>query len=296
MAALAALAEALHLLNLAAALLPAGVLADRLDRRRVMRAASGSGVLLYASLALAGAAGQLTLPHLLVVALLTGMGAGAFSPAETSAVCSVVATHDLPTALAQNQARQHVAALVGGPLGGALHGLTRWLPFAADACSYAVSWLLLGRIRADLSPACVAEPRPAPRDELIEGARFVLQRPFFRTLMVWAALTNLTMNALFFVAVLRLIQAGFEPVRIGLVETAAGVAGILGAVLAPWIIERFPTGWLTGVIAWSPVPLVVPTALWNDPACGRRGTGPGAAGRPGGQRRDRRLPDRGHPA
>lgn len=268
-ALLAALAETLHLLGLAAALLPAGVLADRLDRQRVMRAASGSGVVLYASLALAGAAGHLTLPHLLVVALLTGMGAGAFSPAETSAVRSVVATDDLPAALAQNQARQHVAALVGGPLGGALYGLVRWLPFAADAVSYAVSWLLLGRIRADLSPAYVqdspAEPRPGPRDELIEGARFVLRNPFFRTLLVWAALTNLVMNALFFAAVLRLVQGGFDPVHIGLVETAAGVAGILGAVLAPWVIDRVATGSLTVAVAWSSVPLVVPMALWNDP-------------------------------
>jgi MFS family permease len=48
--------EAVHLLGLAVALLPAGVLADRTDRRRLMRWASGSGVLLYGSLAVAGTA------------------------------------------------------------------------------------------------------------------------------------------------------------------------------------------------------------------------------------------------
>src|SRR3954469_17589899 len=53
-ALLAAAAEALHLLGLTGALLPAGVLADRFDRRRLMRLASGGGVLLYASLTLAG--------------------------------------------------------------------------------------------------------------------------------------------------------------------------------------------------------------------------------------------------
>jgi len=60
--------------------------------------------------------------------------------------------------------------------------------------------------------------------------------------VVWAALINLSVNAVFFVAMLRLIEDGFHPVHIGLVETAAGISGILGAIVAPWIIDRFPTG------------------------------------------------------
>ena len=268
-AVLAAAAEAVHLLGLAGALLPAGVVADRVDRRRVMRAASGSGAVLYASLVLAALLGELTLPHLLVVALLTGVVAGAFAPAEMSAVRTVVAAEDLPTALAQNQGRLHVAGLVGGPIGGALYGVARWLPFAADAASFAVSWVMLGRIRTDLSPEPTTGPRTGPRPsgraQVAEGARYVWRHPFFRTLMIWGSLTNLTMNALFFAATLRLIQGGFAPVHIGLVETAAGASGLLGAVVAPWIIDRFATGRLTVAIAWSSVPLVVPMALWNHP-------------------------------
>ena len=258
--------EAVHLLGLAGTLLPAGVLADRLDRRRLMRWASGSGVLLYGSLAVAGLADALTVPHLLVVALLTGAGSALFAPAEVSAVRAVVPTEDLPTALSQNQARQHVASLVGGPLGGLLYGAARWLPFAADAASFAVSWLLLGRIRTDLSAPASARPRRRAREEIGEGLRYVGSRPFFRVLLIWAALINLTVNALFFVAILRLIQGGFHPVQIGLVETAAGVSGILGAIVAPWVIDRFPTGWLTVAAGWTFVPLVVPMVLWNNPA------------------------------
>lgn len=262
----AAAAEALHLLGLVAMLLPAGVLADRLDRRRVMRVASGSGVLLYGSLAAAGVAGVLTVPHLLAVALLTGVAAGAFAPAETSAVRTVVPTEDLPTALSQNQARQHVAALLGAPLGGLLYGVTRWLPFAADAVTYALSFVLLGRIRADLSAPEASGPRRRARQDIVEGLRYAWSRPFFRVLLIWAPLTNLVVNALFFVALLRLVQAGVPAVHIGLVSTAAGVSGILGAIAAPAIIERCPTGWLTIAGAWSFVPLLVPLALWNHPA------------------------------
>jgi predicted MFS family arabinose efflux permease len=261
----AALAEALHLLGLAGTLLPAGVLADRLHRRRLMRIASGSGVLLYASLAVAGALDALTMPHLLVVALLTGAASGLFSPAEIAAVRTVVPAEDLPTALSQNQARQHVAGLVGGPLGGALYGVTRWLPFAVDAVTFAVSWVLLGRIRTDLSAPVRTGPRRRPRQDIAEGLRFIWSHPFFRVLTLWAALSNLVVNAVFFVAVLRLIEGGFAAWQIGLVETAAGVCGILGAIVAPWLIDRFATGQLTVAVAWSFVPLLIPMVFWNSP-------------------------------
>lgn len=263
----AAAAEAAHLLGLVATLLPAGVLADRTDRRRLMRAASATGSLLYATLVAAALTSGISLPHLLVVAVLTGAGAGLFMPAEISAVRAVVPDEDLPAALSQNQARQHVAALVGGPLGGALFSVMRWLPFAVDAVSYALSWFLLGRIRTDLSRPAPDEatPKVGLRASLREGFGFILARPLFRVLMVFSASVNLLINAIIFVAILRLIQDGFAPVQIGLVETASGLFGLLGAIAAPRIIERFRTGSLTVATAWSWVPLAVPMIFWNTP-------------------------------
>ena len=245
------------------ALLPGGVLADRRDRRAIMRATSAVGFLLYASLVVAGLLGALTVLHLGVVGLLTGIASGCFGPAEGSAVRTVVPKEDLPTALSQNQARQHVAALVGGPLGGVLYAVTRWLPFAVDAVSYAVSWLMLGRIRTSLAPQ-PSEPTH-PWTDLREGVHFLTHHPFFRVLTAFAALANLTINAVFFVAILRLVQAHYPAWQIGLVDTAAGLGGLLGAVVAPWIIDRTRTGLLTVVVAWSFVPVLVPIALVNTP-------------------------------
>jgi predicted MFS family arabinose efflux permease len=264
-ALLAGIAGGLDLLGTALALLPGGVLADRVHRGRLMRTASGAGVLLYASLVVAGVAGELTVPHLFAVALLTGACAGVFAPAETSAVRAVVPTELLPSALSQQQARQHVADLVGGPLGGALFTVTRWVPFLFDAVTFAVSWVLLGRLRADLSPAPRTGPRRRARVDIAEGIRFSWDRPLFRALMVWGMCSNLVTNAVFTAATVRLIQGGFAPWSIGLVETAAGVCGVLGAVVAPHVIERTPTGVLTVVVAWSFVPLLVPLVFWNNP-------------------------------
>lgn len=174
----AALVEAAYLGGLCVTLLPAGVLADRVDRRRIMLVSSATGCVSYASLAVAGAIGRLSLPHLLVVALVTGIAAGAFNPAQTSAVRSVVSTEDLPTALSQNQARQHVASLLGGPLGGALYAVARWLPFAVGAISFAIACVTVSRVRTDLgAPRGRREPL---RWQLAVGFGFMWERPFFR--------------------------------------------------------------------------------------------------------------------
>ncbi|HQR25867.1 MAG TPA: MFS transporter [Nocardioides sp.] len=260
----AAWTEAAHLVGLSATLLPAGVVVDRFDRRRLMVLASGSGVLLYGSLAVAGILGSLTIAHLVLVALLTGAGAGVFGPAQTSAIRSVVPREDLPTALSQNQAREHVAGLLGAPIGGALYALARWLPFAVDAVSFAVSCFTLSRIRTDLAPTRRGA-RSRLRTDLVEGLRFVAQRPFFRVMLSWAALANLVTNAIFFVALLRMIQDGHGPARIGLTETAAGLGGILGAVVAPFLIDRLATGRLTVLVAWALVPPTIPLIWWSTP-------------------------------
>ncbi|MFD7075913.1 MFS transporter [Nocardioides sp. NPDC059952] len=264
----AATAEAAHLIGMVGMLLPAGVIADRRDRLRIMRLAHGSGAMLYASLAVAGLLGSLTLPHLLLVALLTGVLNGLFVPAENSAIRSVVRAEDLPTALSQQQARQHIAGLLGGPLGGALLGLSRWAPFAGNAIAYAAGWLLLARVRADLSapPVDEQDTRHKPLADLLAGLGYSWRQPFLRTLLFFSPAANLAINALFFLALLRLVEAGFPAWQIGLAEAAIGACGILGALAAPWLIERLPTGRLTILVAWSFVPLSIPLAFWTHPA------------------------------
>ncbi len=261
----AALVEAAYLGGMCATLLPAGVLADRVDRKRIMLVSSATGCAAYTSLAVAGATGSLTLPHLVGVALVAGVAAGAFNPAQLSAIRSVVPTDDLPTALSQNQARQHVASLLGGPLGGALYAVTRWLPFAVDAITFAVACATVSRVRTDLSaPRRRREPL---RQQLAEGFRFIWRRPFFRTLMLWSSLTNLVTNAIFFVVLLRMVAEGVPAAQIGLVSMAAGLGGILGAALAPSVIHRMPTGRLTVLVGWMCclplVPLTVSSSVWT---------------------------------
>lgn len=260
----AASAEALYSLGMVATLLPAGAMADRVDQKRLMQVSSGLGAALFGSLVVAGASGALTVPHLLVVALGCGVVGGVFAPAEAAALPRVVPAEDLPTALSQNQARDGIASLLGGPVGGALYAVGRWAPFGADAASYLLCWVLVRRLRTPLGPASTGPVRL--RTQIAEGVRTTWAVPFFRVVLLWAPLVNLTLNAIAFLTVLRLIRAGQPPVAIGLVEAAFGVSALVGSVAAPWLIARVPTGLFSVAIGWSFVPLSVPLALWTSPA------------------------------
>lgn len=260
----AAWVEAALLAGLAATLLPAGVLVDRLDRRRVMLGALGIGALAFATLTAAGIADTLTVAHVLAVALAVGVATGLYNPAQTSAIRSVVPTEDLPTALATNQARVQVAELLGGPLGGALFAAARWLPFGVNAASYVVAAVAVLMLRTDLSPA----PRAAAtrlRADLAEGLRFVWRHRFFRVLLSWGALVNLAWSALYFVVVMRLLAGGAHPGQIGLVSAAAGAGGLLGALAAPYVVQRVPAGWLAITVSWFST-LPVSALIWLDSA------------------------------
>lgn len=258
--------EAVALFGLCAMLLPAGVLADRHDRQRLMLGASAAGAVLYGSLAVAGVLDLLTVPHLFLVALLGGACTGVFQPALSASIRDVVATEDLPTAFSQNQARQHIASLLGGPLGGLLYAVRAWAPFAVDATSYLVSCLTVSRIRTDLRPPRSSGEHPSVRAHLAEGFRFIWDHTFFRVLLVWSTQTNLLVNACFFAVTMRLVRDGYPAAQIGLVSTCAGVGGILGSLAAPYVIDRFRTGTLTAVVAWMCVLPLVPLIWWSTPA------------------------------
>ncbi len=262
-ALLAALPVAAYTLGIAVALLPAGVVADQVDRRLLLMVASAAGLVLTASVAVAGFLGAMTMPHLIVVALGTGVVAGFYMPTEMSAVRSVVSRADLPTALSQNQARHHIASLLGGPLGGVLYAVARPLPFLVDAVTFAISLLTVSRVRTDLSP--VDRPRSTPVRELGEGLRYLLARRYFRSVAAFGAACNLVVNAVFFVAIVRLVEDGVPSTTIGLVEALAGVGGVAGAIIAPFLIDRMRTGHLTVSVAWSWVPLLVPLMFWSSP-------------------------------
>ncbi|HEX8970859.1 MFS transporter [Oryzihumus sp.] len=224
--------------------LQAGALVDRWNRRLVMVACNGGGAAVFASLAVALLLGHLTLGHLLVAAFLSGLAGSFFGPAEAAAIRTVVPARQLPTAFSQNQARGHVASLVGPPLAGLLYSLSRAVPFLVDAVSYAISAVAICCLRTPLNapPRSMDTPRTTLRHDIAEGLRFLMSRGFFRATIAWGAMANFGVSALFLVLTLKLLGSGVHPATIGLVDAIGATSGLLGSLAAPRLIRTVPTG------------------------------------------------------
>jgi MFS family permease len=233
----------------AAMLLPAGVRADRHDRRRIMVGSALVGAVLFASLVCAHEFWRLTSVHLLVVALLAGAATAQYSPAETAAIRMVVPTEQIATAVATNQGRQMLSNLVAAPLGGALLSLGRVVPFAVDSASYLIAAVAASAVRTPLAPEQSAS-QTKPLAAMREGIRWLWTRRGMRQILLGGTVLNFALSALLLAIALVLQKRGLPYAAIGLLETAAAIAGIIGAVAAPRLVATFRTGTLSIVATW----------------------------------------------
>ncbi|TDU90355.1 putative MFS family arabinose efflux permease [Kribbella voronezhensis] len=246
--------------------LPAGALVDRLNRRKVLVSCGLVGTVLYGSVAIAGRLDRLTIVHLIVVAFGSGAGNAFFMPAQNAALRTIVEPQDLGTAMAANEGRQHVAGLLGAPLGGALYSVGRVLPIAFDAVSYLFMTFMLMTIRRRL-------PAPRPDGDKHEpmlrairtGLKWVVRQPAIRAMAASATLINFAAGGALLVLILNLQRRGVHASTIGLLETGIGIGGVLGAVAAPALLRRFKTGRLGIVAAWIITLAFAATAFLTRP-------------------------------
>lgn len=236
--------------------LPAGALTDRYARSRVLLVGAVAATVIYASLAVAVLAGHITIAHLIVAGFLSGATNAFVLPATSATLRTIVPTEQLPVAYSRLDVRTNAARLIGPPVGGALYSLARAVPFVVDAASYAVEAFAVTRLRTPL-PAPRREPRSVLGDIGV-GLRFVWDHVAVRCMMIWGGMINFAGSFVFVAITLRLVRAGTPPAEIGLVETATAIAGIVGALAAPAIIRRVPTGRLTIAFTLVMAALVVP--------------------------------------
>jgi MFS family permease len=212
--------------------LPAGALVDRWDRKRVMILTDALRALALSSLAVALALDTFSFAQVVVVAFVEGTMFVFFSLSESAALPQVVVKEQLSAAVAQNQARIQGADLVGQPLGGALFGISRLLPFAVDAVSYAVSFVSLLFIRTAFQ-----EERPRSvtklRAEIVEGVRWLWHQPFLRAGVLLVAGSNFAFSALILALIVRAKDLGASSATIGLMLAFLGGGAILGSLVAP---------------------------------------------------------------
>lgn len=267
-------------------ILPGGVLVDRIDRRTSLVAAGLLRAFFYSLAALAWWAGMLTLPVLIGVGVVTGLVTGLFGTASNAALRSVVGRDELPRAIAANQGRDAAVNLSAPPLSGLLMGVSYALPFAAAAIGALLQVVTTRFIRADLRPAGVGsadsgqqtDTGPVPRSRLqalrrlpasarrtgadmVSGFAIFSRSRLLRHLVPAIVCINMGFGALYTGLTLILQGQGVAPWRIGLIDSALAGGMLLGALVAPRLIARIPTGRLSLVLFLLAILVILPVAV-----------------------------------
>jgi predicted MFS family arabinose efflux permease len=229
--------------------IPAGLLADRISRRRLMAGAEALRALALLALLILIWFDRLTLPLLAFAGLVSVCGTVVYSVAAPALVPSLVVPRLLPAANARIELARTVAFASGPALGGVLVGWVGAAPaFGFAAALSVIAVVLLSGID---EPARALVPRRHPLQDIKEGANFVLHHPLLRPVFV----TQFIFNVAFFV-----LLAVFVPYAVRHLELSAagvgttlamyGVGMVIGALVATRVLARLPFGI---VVALGPV-------------------------------------------
>lgn len=243
--------------------LPAGLAADRWNRKRLMIGADVVRALAIGALVATILAHRLAFWQIALVAFVEGVGGVLFLAAQPGAVRSVVPAPQMPAAVNVLTGRSAAVQVASPPLGGALFQIGRAVPFLVDVCSYAASFLSLALMRTPFQETRERDTAPL-RVRFAEGFRFLWSRPFLRaTALLWG-FGNFTGPGVFLVLVVVGRRQGLTGGEIGGLLAAFGGALFVGSLLAPLIrrvlavrtilLLEFWCWVLTGVfVAWPSV-------------------------------------------
>ncbi len=269
--------------------LPAGVITDRVDRRKAMIAMDVLRATLTLAVALAVLAlgdglpapdqvdtieGTRTGLYLVVVAasLLLGCAEVLRDNSAQTILPALVPSEHLERANGRMWSAEQVAnEFIGPPLGSALLAGAFALPFLLDAGSFAVAAglmaLVAGEFRSRPAPGGAADAAPASwTTDLKEGVRWLWHHDLLRTL----AITLGGLNAIGAMQIATLILFAQEvldtsPVQFAVLMMGGAVGAVIGGYLAAPLktaLGSGPTLWLT-LVTTVVVPLVVgSTSTW----------------------------------
>lgn len=215
--------------------LPAGALADIVDRRRLLVGCQLFMLLAAVLLALAAFSGRLDAPVLLALTLMLNIGAALATPAMAATTPELVPRAQLAGAVALNSLGMNIARAIGPALGGLiLVQLGAGWAFAINAVTFlGVIVVFLAWRRA---PAGSRLPPERFVGALRAGLRYAARAPAFRAVLLRAlAFFAFATAGLALLPLLVRAELGFGATVYGLSLTAMGGGAIVGALLLPRI-------------------------------------------------------------
>lgn len=246
--------------------LPAGALVDRWPRRATMVVADLARAGLVGLFALAVIADKASLWLLVGTVFLVGVASCFFDPAAQAAIPAVVGKDQAVLARANGRLWSLDLigrSLVGPPLGAALFAVAAFLPFAANAATFAISaMLLMGLTQLGRPTDTSKEPKHLGRS-VVQGVSFLVSHRELRGLTLGMCSFNFVYNLAYATLVL------FAQERLGLDERGFGVllamlavGGLVAGFLSPRLSGRlsvfqvYALCLLGQAVAWAAVAVV----------------------------------------
>jgi len=224
----------------------AGVVVDRLNRRRIMIAADIVRGFLILGLLLVRRADQIWLAY--AVTALAVAAQAFFEPARTATIPNVTSGDELLPANALSSATWSAMLAIGASVGGLVTAVFgRDVAFVVNSASFFASAIFIARTRYDATPP----RRPALTSlmaltglpDLIEGFRYVRRSAHVAALMLVKAGWGLAGGILLLLTIFgqRVFPIGQgSAAGIGVLYGARGVGAALGPIMLRWILGQQP--------------------------------------------------------
>lgn len=208
----------------------AGVVADRMDRRRLLVGSQLLQMTCAFILAVLFAMGQAQVWHILTLSFFVGIAQAFGAPAYQSLLPSLVPREDLPNAIAMNSIQFNVARLVGPAIGGlTLSTLGAAWCFGLNGVSYLAVIATLMMITPHFMPAPTKE---TVMESMRQGLRFIAKQQGMKTLItVSFACTFLGIPIIVFLPVFAKNVYGGDEKTYTLLLTVEAAGAITGALV-----------------------------------------------------------------
>ena len=233
-------------------ILMAGVLSDRLDRRRVMIGADLLRAAVQLGIGVLALSGSLEIWMLVVLVLLHGIGEAFFAPAFSALVPDILTPTLIPQASAIEQIVRQAARNFAGPaIGGVMVALVGpGTSFVIDAATFVFSAGCILAIRA--RPVAIRERAAGLVSELREGMAYVRTQTW-----LWGTLVAASLAILFFMGPIQVLVPYIVKNRLhagsGSYGTILALEGAGAIVMSLWVgargLPRRQVSWM--MIMWS---------------------------------------------
>jgi MFS family permease len=213
--------------------LVAGVVADRVDTRRLVMATQATALLISIALAVVTLSGTATLPLVYALAALGGATLAFDAPGRQSLTYQMVGPRSLPNAVALNAGLFNGSRVIGPAIAGAvIAAFGTGVCFVVNAFSFLAVLAALAMLRKDELHEVERDPTARFVSGLRRALAFVRDDPQLRTVLgVVAIVSTIGFNFHVLVPLLAANTLDVGPEGFGLLSASFGLGALVGALV-----------------------------------------------------------------